>query len=300
MERELAAYALDRLLRLGLVPATVARSYDGASGVLQGRPANWASEQDRQNAASGTRAGLACQAISAEPKVAPMRRPLAVGAVPPRLPTGGYCDVNAQYQLSYAFDALIGNQARTLDRYLYDLDPSMQARGLSLVLSGHGSAFGAATQLPPQLEAALAKTGPEMQSRLRQLDAANVKGAIGQWVGDRDIKALLARRDRILELARSVPHAEEPASAAEYHRADLERARGLEAVHVARDDHDSEFLEEPWGASPVNRRCCASNLSHGGSGPPSASRADRCNTSPGSASMKASSAITCSSGRPGA
>ena len=44
-----------------------------------------------------------------------------------------------QFQLAYAFDALIGNQGRTLDRYLYDLDPSMQARGLSLVLTGHGS-----------------------------------------------------------------------------------------------------------------------------------------------------------------
>jgi hypothetical protein len=203
VERELAAYGLDRLLRLGLVPATVARSYDGASGVLQGRPASWASEQDRQNAAAGTRAGLACQAISLETKVAPLRRPLATGAVPPRLPTGGYCDLNAQYQLAYAFDALIGNQGRTLDRYLYDLDPSMQARGLSLVLSGHGSAFGTTTQLSPKIEVELAKTGAEMQSRLRQLDAASVKGAIGQWVGDSEIKALLARRDRILELSRS-------------------------------------------------------------------------------------------------
>jgi len=202
IDRELAAYNLDRLLRLGLVPATVARTHDGASGVLQGRPAAWASEQDRQNQAAGTRAGLACQAISTVPRETPVRRPLATEAVPPRLPTGGYCDVNAQYQLAYAFDALIGNPARTLDRYLYDLDPSMQARGLSLVLSGHGSAFGAATQLPSQLQATLAKTGPEMQSRLGRLDAGNVKSAIGQWVGDREIKALLGRRDRILELAR--------------------------------------------------------------------------------------------------
>jgi len=97
---------------------------------------------------------------------------------------------------------LIGNQARTLDRYLYDLDPSMQARGMSLVLSGHGSSFGSSTSLPPPLEAALAKTGPEMQSRLSKLDAGAVKSAIGQWVGDREIRALLARRDRILELAR--------------------------------------------------------------------------------------------------
>ena len=202
VDRELAAHALDRLLGLGLVPATVARSYDGASGVLQGRPAAWASQQDRQNSADGAAAGLSCQVISNAPGEAPIRRPVPLSATPPRLSAGGYCDLNAQFQLAYAFDALIGNQARTPDRYLYDLDASMQARGMSLVLSGHGSAFGTTTQLPPQLEVALAKTGPEMQSRLRQLDVAGVKSAIGQWVGDREIKALLARRDRILELAR--------------------------------------------------------------------------------------------------
>jgi hypothetical protein len=202
VDRELAAYALDRLLGLGLVPATVARSYDGASGVLQGRPAAWASQQDRQNAADGSAAGLSCQVISNGPGEAPIRRPVPLSATPPRLAAGGYCDLNAQFQLAYAFDALIGNQARTPDRYLYDLDASMQARGMSLVLSGHGSAFGTNTKLPPQLEAVLATTGAEMQSRLGRLDAAAVKSTIGQWVGDREIKALLARRDRILELAR--------------------------------------------------------------------------------------------------
>jgi hypothetical protein len=201
-DRELAAYALDRLLRLGLVPATVTRSYSGKSGVLQGRPAAWASQQDRQNAAGGTAAGLACQVISNGAKEPPIRRPTPLSAVPPRLSAGGYCDLNAQFQLAYAFDALIGNQARTPDRYLYDLDPSMQARGMSLILSGHGSAFGATTQLSPQLESVLKKTGPEMQSRLSRLDTAAVKSAIGQWVSDRDIKALLTRRDRILQLAK--------------------------------------------------------------------------------------------------
>ncbi len=201
VDRELAAYAMDRLLVLGLVPATVARSYDGASGVLQGRPASWASQQDRQNAAAGPAVGLTCQVISNAPSVAPIRRPLPLSAVPPRLSAGGYCDLNAQFQLSYAFDALIGNQARTQDRYLYDLDPSMQARGMSLVLSGHGSAFGTSTKLPSQLESALAKTGAEMQARLKRLDSAGVKSAIGEWMGDSEIKALLARRDRILELA---------------------------------------------------------------------------------------------------
>jgi hypothetical protein len=42
-----------------------------------------------------------------------------------------------------------------------------------------------------------------MQFRLGRLNADAVKSAIGQWVGDKEIKSLLARRDRILELSRS-------------------------------------------------------------------------------------------------
>jgi hypothetical protein len=103
--------------------------------------------------------------------------------------------MNAQYQLAYAFDALIGNQGRTLDRYLYDADAA------TLFLSGHGAAFGSAPQIPQALEGALAKTGPEMVARLRRLDAASVEAALGELVGARAVKSLLQRRDRIVELA---------------------------------------------------------------------------------------------------
>jgi hypothetical protein len=195
VNHELAAFQLDRLLGLGLVPATVARTHDGQAGILQGRPAQWASEQDRQNAKNGKAAGLACQTISLAPQAEPARRPAPTDGRAPKLPGGGWCDVGAQYQLAYAFDALIDNKGRTLDRYLYDVDAA------TLFLTGHGSSFGASTKVPGALETALAKTGPEMQARLRRLDAANLGTAIGQWVDRRDIKALLERRDRILELA---------------------------------------------------------------------------------------------------
>jgi hypothetical protein len=195
VRRELAAYRLDRALGLGLVPATVARGHAGQEGVLQGRPAHWASEQDRQNARGGARAGLACQTISAAPQSEPARRPPPSDGKPPRLPSGGWCDLGALFQLAYAFDALIGNQARTPDRYLYDADAG------TLLLTGHGSTFGASTQLPKALEGPLAKTGAEMQERLRRLDAATVEAAIGELVGTRAVKPLLQRRDRILALA---------------------------------------------------------------------------------------------------
>jgi hypothetical protein len=199
VSRELAAYKLDGLLGLGLVPATVARDLEGQNGVLQGRPSTWVSEQDRQNASKGTPAGLVCQTISQPPKDGPARRPSTAPARPEDMPRGGYCDIQAQFQLAYALDALIGNRGRTLDRYLYHVD-----RGNDftlLFLSGHGAAFGTDTEIPKPLEAALAKTGPELQARLRRLDAASVKSAIGEYVGDREIKALLQRRDRILDLA---------------------------------------------------------------------------------------------------
>lgn len=195
VKRELAAYRLDRLLGLGLVPATVARNHDGQDGILQGRPANWASEQDRLNARSGTAAGLACQTISTVPQAEPARRAPPGNGRPPRLPTGGWCDMGALYQLSYAFDALIDNKGRTYDRFLYDADEA------TLFLAGHGAAFGTSTQVPKPLEAPLAKTGAEMRARLQRLDEASVQAAIGDLVGSRSVKALLARRDRILALA---------------------------------------------------------------------------------------------------
>jgi hypothetical protein len=193
--RELAAYRLDRLLGLGLVPATVARDHGGQDGILQGRPANWASEQDRLNARSGTAAGLACQTISRVPQAEPARRALPADGRPPRLPTGGWCDMDALYQLSYAFDALIDNRGRTLDRFLYDADLA------TLFLAGHGNAFGPSTGVLKAFEGPLAKTGPEMRSRLQRLDEASVGAAIGELVGSRGVKALLARRDRILAIA---------------------------------------------------------------------------------------------------
>jgi hypothetical protein len=195
VNREIAAYRIDRLLALGLVPATVARSHGGQDGVLQGRPENWASEQDRLNARNGTRPGLACQTISSAPQAEPARRPAPADGRPPRLPTGGWCDMAAMYQLSYAFDALIDNRGRTFDRFLYDADQA------TLFLSGHGAAFGTSAQVPKALESALGKTGPEMRARLQRLDEQSLTAAVGELVGARAVKTLLQRRDRILALS---------------------------------------------------------------------------------------------------
>ena len=199
VKRELAAYRMDRLLGLGQVPATVARNHGGQDGILQGRPANWASEQDRVNARGGTRAGLACQTLSTAPQAEPVRRAVPTDGSPPQLPTSSWCDLSAQFQLSYAFDALTGNVGRTLDRFLYDTDRDRA----TLLLVGHGAAFGTSPDLQKALRGPLAKTGAEMQSRLRRLTPQDVDAAIGELVGARSVKALLQRRDRILEIAQT-------------------------------------------------------------------------------------------------
>jgi hypothetical protein len=175
----------------------VLREHEGQRGVLQGRPENWVSEQDRQNAAKAATDGLVCQAITGDPQAALVRRPVVPQSQPAKMPPGGWCELTPQFQLAYAFDALIDNRGRTFDRYLYDVDTTI------LFLTGHGAAFGPRTGVAKALEAALAKTGPEMQSRLQRLDAAGLKKAIGEQLGDKEIRALLARRDRILEIAGS-------------------------------------------------------------------------------------------------
>ncbi len=143
------------------------------------------------------RAGLACQTISITPQAEPARRPSPSDGRPPKLPVGGWCDLKRQYQLAYAFDALIDNKGRTLDRYLYDADAS------TIFLTGHGDAFGTATQIPGPLEAEVAKTGKQMQSRLRALDPEAARRSLEPLIGSKELKSLMQRRERILELASS-------------------------------------------------------------------------------------------------
>jgi hypothetical protein len=158
-KREMAAWQLDRALRLGLVPATVARDVQGKRGILQARPARWMSQAD-----------VEAQSLRA----------------------GGWCALAPQFELMYAFDALIGNEGRTRERILYDVSDWM------LLLTGHDRAFGTDKDLPKHLEARPPQPGAEMRRRLAALDGAALERAVGDLLGDRERGALLARRDALL------------------------------------------------------------------------------------------------------
>jgi hypothetical protein len=99
---ELAAYRLDRMLGLGMVPVTTRREVDGQPGTLQLVPAN-----------SVTDAELAAMKTS-------VRAP---------------CSLDKQAAAMRVFDALIDNSARTPSAMLYDPED------LLLILVDHGAAF---------------------------------------------------------------------------------------------------------------------------------------------------------------
>jgi hypothetical protein len=108
-----------------------------------------------------------------------------------KLRVGGWCALEPQYELMYGFDALIGNEARTADRILYD-DAWM------LLLTGHGQSFGTARTLPAHLQARPPSPGPELRRRLASLDDATLAAALGELVTPRERKAMLDRRNALL------------------------------------------------------------------------------------------------------
>ncbi len=159
LNRELAAYRLDRLLALGLVPATVVREVQGQRGYLQARPTRWVTQADVQRES---------------------------------LRPGGWCAVAPQLELVYAFDALIGNGGRTAERVLYD------AAEWNVLLTGHDRAFGRDVGLPEHLRARPPVPGAELRRRLAALDDAALAAALGDVLDARERAAILKRRDGLL------------------------------------------------------------------------------------------------------
>jgi hypothetical protein len=161
VNNELAAYQLDRLLKLGIVPATVAREVQGQRGVLQARPVKVVTQADVQKQS---------------------------------LRGGGWCALEPQFQLVYAFDGLIGNEGRTGESLLFD------ANEWYVYVTGHDRAFGNGRDLPGYLKATPPKPGAEMRKRLGQLTEESLTGALGELVDAKARKAILARRDALVAL----------------------------------------------------------------------------------------------------
>jgi 3',5'-cyclic AMP phosphodiesterase CpdA len=111
-----------------------------------------------------------------------------------RLPFSGWCALEPQLELMRAFDALILNPGRSAATVQFANDLT------DLKLVNHAAAF--APQSLPAAVRDLPLPGG-FRAALRGLDRRGLTAALGSWLDARQIRALLARRDRLVALAPS-------------------------------------------------------------------------------------------------
>ena len=158
-EYELAAYQLDRLLGLDMVPVTVKRTVKNRRGILQ----FWIDNSIN------------------------VRRMLEQKKQP-----AGWCASGPQYNLMNVFDVLIHNSDRTQENALFTED-------WMLVLIDHSRAFRTLRTNPTLLYKGGVQVPPALAERLKGLDRETLKARLGPYLQTRQIDALLKRRDRLLK-----------------------------------------------------------------------------------------------------
>jgi len=158
---DLAAYRLDRLIGLDMVPVTVAREVDGESGSVQFAPSRVMTETERSERGTGGSA---------------------------------WCPLRDQFQAMYIFDSLIYNEGRTPERIRYSAD------NFQLILVGHVDALSTGRGRPPHLRDTPLTIGAAWQETLASLDESGLTQALEGVLDRRRIRALLRRRDELLSI----------------------------------------------------------------------------------------------------
>lgn len=126
---EVAAYRVDRIIGLQMVPVAVQRKVDGQHGVLQYWVEDAVNETDR---------------------------------VQKKLGYGSDCGFHAQHALVNVFDMLINNVDRNTGNILYD-------RNWQVWLIDHGRSFGANDERPPELRGKQIVVTPPMAEALEAI-----------------------------------------------------------------------------------------------------------------------------------
>jgi hypothetical protein len=157
---EVAAYRLDRMLDLQMVPTAVVTEVQGDKGVLQDWVEKAINERDR---------------------------------LEKEVPFAGYCKQGEQYRLRFVFDILTFNEDRNLTNILWTKDDFM------LKFIDHTLAFRSTEQRPKQYRKVTLEVSDLLRSRLESLTPENLSAALADYLHPRQIEAILSRRNLILK-----------------------------------------------------------------------------------------------------
>jgi len=160
-KHEIAAYRLDRILGLRLVPVTVSRSF-GSRG--KGSVQRWIDAAVDHSAARG------------------------------RILTDKYKKrIAGQWNRMLVFDALIGNAGRK------DTDILHLTQQGRIFLVDHSKAFSTTAELEPFLDEVPCRLEPELERAMRSLNFKDLRRQLGRYLSRKQITSLLERRDLLLE-----------------------------------------------------------------------------------------------------
>ena len=104
------------------------------------------------------------------------------------------CPLSDQYNLMYLFDMLVHKRAGRSQK-----DIRYTRASGSLVLTGNGDTFGAQRNVPPYMRQVPLSLTPGLRMRLAALTEEILQSELGDVLGRRQRRALLARRDSILK-----------------------------------------------------------------------------------------------------
>ena len=155
---EIAAYEIDKLLGLDMVPPTVEKRFEGELGSAM----MWATPTKSFKEFGGTGA--------------------------PTPPGRFFVKFNRALVRAKMFDDLIGNIDPNLGNWL--VDPSW-----NLILIDHSRALTG----EKKLYHVLTRIDAELWEKMQALTEEQLKAAVGQWIGDGEIRALLERRKKMAD-----------------------------------------------------------------------------------------------------
>jgi hypothetical protein len=154
-----AAYRMDRLLDLDMVPVTVLRTVSGKEGSLQFMPGNSTNESERSSSGQGGSSS---------------------------------CPITDQWEAMYVFDVLIYNEGRTQQRMMYDKST------WRLMLSEHDRAFANKKGRPGHLEDRSLAISPGWKNVLAEMTDEVLQENFGDVIDKRRLRALASRRNQLL------------------------------------------------------------------------------------------------------